>query len=80
MDPVLKPIFGLRLLTVAVTILLIAMLFLLPKSSPALGFLVGAAIGLSVGVQTIVWSRQLRWRDNESRGGTIQMNLTQQQR
>jgi hypothetical protein len=77
MDPVLKPIFGLRLLTVAVTILLIAMLFLLPKGSPVLGFLVGAALGLSIAVQTMVWNRQLRWREEENRGGTIQMDLTQ---
>jgi hypothetical protein len=80
MDPLLKPISALRLLTAAVTSLLITMLFLLPKASFALGFLVGTALGLSVAVQTMVWSRQLRWRDEENRGGTIQMNLTQQKR
>jgi hypothetical protein len=79
MDPLLKPILALRFFTVAVTILL-AVLFLLPKGSGATGFLVGIAIGLSVGVQTMVWNRQLRWHDEDNRGETIRLNLTQQER
>jgi hypothetical protein len=79
MHPLLKPIFALRLFTLAATILLIAVLFLFPKDSGAPGFLLRTAIGLSVGVQTMVWNRQLRWRNQEERLRTMQLILAQPQ-
>jgi len=75
----LKPISALRLLTLAVTILLVAAFFL-PKGSFSVAFLLGSATGLSIGVQVIVWNRQLQWHDETHRSDTIQMNLNQPQR
>jgi inner membrane protein involved in colicin E2 resistance len=68
MEPLLQPITALRVLTLTVTILLIAVLFLvLPKGSLAASFLLGAAIGLSIGVQTMVWNKKMDWQDKGSR-------------
>jgi hypothetical protein len=73
MEPLIKPITALRVLTLMVTILLIAvLLLLLPKNSFAPAFLLGAAIGLSVGVQTMVWSKQLQWRNEPGPPSSLQ--------
>ncbi len=75
----LQPISALRILTAAITVLLAAVLFL-PKGSGVAGFLIGAGAGLSIGVQTIVWSRSLRWDDDTDRGEMIRIDVNQQQR
>lgn len=58
----LRPISALRFLSLAVTILLLTLLFL-SKASGLPGFLVGVAAGLSIGLQTIVWNKQLHWNE-----------------
>jgi hypothetical protein len=75
----LRPISALRLLTLAVTILLVTALFL-SEGSFSVGFLLGAAVGLSIGVQAMVWNKQLQWHDEADRSDTIQMNPNQPQR
>jgi hypothetical protein len=80
MTPLLKPITGLRILTLSVTILLIAVLFVLPRGSAFPAFLVGAAIGLSIGAQTMIWNRQLQWHDEAGGGDNISMKLSQPRR
>ncbi|HUE05611.1 MAG TPA: hypothetical protein VMR62_39075 [Bryobacteraceae bacterium] len=75
----LRPIAGLRILTVGVTLLLAAVLFL-AKGSPLVDFLIGAALGLSIGVQTMVWNTQLEWHDKDPGSGAAQVNFSHPQR
>ena len=69
----LRPTSALRLLTLAVTILLVAALFV-PKGTFSVGFLLGAAIGVNICVQAMTWNRQLHWHDEAQRSDTIPRN------
>jgi hypothetical protein len=70
MDRPLKPIAALRLLAVLVTAALAAALFM-PKGSAAASFLIGAALGLNVGVLVMLWQSDLEWHEKSEPDETI---------
>jgi ABC-type lipoprotein release transport system permease subunit len=74
-----KTISALRFLTLGMTILLVALLFL-SKGSGLVEFLLGVATGLSIGVQTMVWNKQLQWHREPERNDTVQLGLTESRR
>ena len=70
----LRPITTLRVWSVVVTVVLLAVLFLPSGSIPA-NFLIGLCAGLSLAVHAVVWNKQLRWDDDGSRDGFTGIDL-----
>ena len=54
----IRPVTALRLLSLLVTLLLLAIAFL-PRTHFATALLLGGALGLSIGVQAMAWDKRL---------------------
>jgi hypothetical protein len=55
----IAPKLGLRILSSAITVLLVAAMFMIPNGSSAASFVLGLATGLSVAVVVMAWGSDL---------------------